>query len=79
METRSRFFVAGGFADITQTSVTVLAEYAVPRADVTRELMDEQIKKAKDLHDSLEDPAQKANAHSYLEQLEHVGNNLASL
>jgi len=34
------FVVSGGFAEITATSLSVLAEQAVPRADVTKEFMD---------------------------------------
>jgi len=34
------FVVSGGFAEITATSLSVLAEQAMPRADVTAEFMD---------------------------------------
>lgn len=34
------FVVSGGFAEITQTSLSVLAESAVARSDVTAEFMD---------------------------------------
>jgi len=33
-----RIFVAGGFAEVTETRVTVLAEEAIPLADLTREM-----------------------------------------
>ena len=35
------YFVRGGFADITPSSVTVLAEFAVPQADMTAEMQEE--------------------------------------
>ena len=35
------FFVRGGFADITPSSLTVLAEFAVPEAEMTDEMRTE--------------------------------------
>lgn len=32
------FFVRGGFADVTPSSLTVLAEFAVPEAEMTDEM-----------------------------------------
>lgn len=32
------YFVRGGFADVTPSSLTVLAEFAVPEADMTDEM-----------------------------------------
>ena len=66
------FFVRGGFADITPTALTVLAEFAVPKSEMTRELLDEQIKIAQELHDAHHaagDAEKAANARSYLDQL----------
>ena len=39
-EGEQEFVVSGGFAEITATSLSVLAEQAMPRADVTAEFMD---------------------------------------
>ena len=39
-----RFFVAGGFAEVTQTRCTVLAEEATPVADLNRAKLEEQAK-----------------------------------
>lgn len=69
------FFVRGGFADITPTSLTVLAEFAVPKADMTREIFDEQKRLAQeeyDLHDKAGDEEKKASAQAYLDQLTHL-------
>ena len=67
------FFVAGGFADVSPSGVTVLAEFSVPRAELTREIMDEQIRLAQEAHDSHEDgDDKKANARAYLDQLNHL-------
>ena len=37
------FVVSGGFAEITASSLSVLAEQAIARADVTAEYMDEMV------------------------------------
>ncbi len=66
------FFVRGGFADVTPTTLTVLAEFAVPKAELTREVLDEQIKVAQELYDTHHaagDEEKAANARSYLDQL----------
>jgi F-type H+-transporting ATPase subunit epsilon len=39
-EGEQEFVVSGGFAEITATSLSVLAEQAMPRADVTAEFLD---------------------------------------
>lgn len=45
------YFVSGGFAEVTPTSVSVLAEQAVLRADVTRELLERLRKDAEAAHE----------------------------
>ena len=67
--TESAYFVRGGFADITQSSVTVLAEFAVPKDEMSRDLWDEQKKIAREAVDAADNAADKASAHTYLEQL----------
>ncbi|MCA8868233.1 MAG: F0F1 ATP synthase subunit epsilon [Rhodobacteraceae bacterium] len=42
----SEFVVTGGFVEITAGSASVLAEAAVPRADVTRAIADQMIAEA---------------------------------
>ena len=71
----SSFFVRGGFADITPDSVTVLAEFAVAKADMTRELWEEQKRIAQeeyDLHHAANDEEKRLAARSYLDQLNHL-------
>ncbi len=71
----SSFFVRGGFADITPTGLTVLAEFAVPKSELTREMFDEQKKIAQeehDLHLEAGDDEKKQAARSYLDQLNHL-------
>ncbi|RMF38420.1 MAG: ATP synthase F1 subunit epsilon [Alphaproteobacteria bacterium] len=40
---RSEYFVSGGFAEISPESITLLAEEAVERSDVSREMLDRLI------------------------------------
>lgn len=44
----ARIFVAGGFAEVTEERVTVLAEEAVPVAELTREQAQARLKDAQD-------------------------------
>jgi len=72
---QSDYFVRGGFADITPDSVTVLAEFAVPKQEMTRELWDEQKRIAQeehDLHHAAGDEEKRLAARSYLDQLNHL-------
>ena len=67
------FFVAGGFADATPTSLTVLAEFGIPKSELTAEIFAERKKLAQEAHDLIVDDAEKkANAYTYLEQLSHL-------
>jgi len=49
-EGTQEFVVSGGFAEITATSASVLAEQAVPRADVTPEFLESLRKAAEEAH-----------------------------
>ena len=69
------YFVRGGFADISPSGVTILAEFAVPQNELTREMFDEQKRIAQedyDKHHEAGDEAKAANAQSYLDQLNHL-------
>ncbi|MEM9734082.1 MAG: F0F1 ATP synthase subunit epsilon [Pseudomonadota bacterium] len=69
------YFVRGGFADVTPEGLTVLAEYAIPRAEVTAELFAEQKRIAQEDYDAqvaAGDDEKAANARSYLDQLTHL-------
>ena len=46
------YIVSGGFAEITATGVSVLAEQALPQAEMTQELFDEMIAEAKAAYDT---------------------------
>lgn len=69
------FFVRGGFADISSAGVTVLAEFAVPKAELTKEVFEEQKRLAQeeiDAHAEGTDDDKKANARAFLDQLNHM-------
>jgi F-type H+-transporting ATPase subunit epsilon len=42
----SRIFVAGGFAEVNETRITVLAEEAIPLSDLTPEIAEARLAKA---------------------------------
>jgi F-type H+-transporting ATPase subunit epsilon len=60
----NRIFVAGGFAEVTAERCTVLAEVAVPMADITADTAQQRLQAAKDLLAEAETPAEKAAAES---------------
>ncbi len=69
------FFVRGGFADITPASVTVLAEFALAKKDMTREILDEQKRIAEEdykRHHESGNEEKAANAQGYIEQLANL-------
>lgn len=55
-----RIFVEGGFAEVTGTGCTVLAEHAVPVAEIQREQAQQAIQDAReDVEDAKDDEARK--------------------
>ncbi|MGY3439149.1 MULTISPECIES: F0F1 ATP synthase subunit epsilon [unclassified Marinovum] len=48
----TEYVVTGGFAQIKADGVTVLAERAIPRADMTQEMLDEMVAEAAAVHKS---------------------------
>ncbi|EFL89595.1 F0F1 ATP synthase subunit epsilon [Ahrensia sp. R2A130] len=67
----TEYFVKGGFADITPDAVTVLAEFAIPRGELTSEMMAGQRKAAEEAMNAEKDENRKADHQSYLDQLTH--------
>jgi F-type H+-transporting ATPase subunit epsilon len=64
-----RFFVRGGFADVTPAGLTVLAEEAIDLADVDAARLEQEIRDAEeDLKDTRDD-AQRSRAGIALERL----------
>ncbi|MBP7064724.1 F0F1 ATP synthase subunit epsilon [Ferrovibrio sp.] len=63
-----RIFVAGGFAEMSNNKLTVLAEEAMPVADLKRDKLEAKLKDAReDLADAKEDHA-KARAQAEIEK-----------
>ena len=57
-----RIFVAGGFAEVNEERITVLAEEAVPVAELTAEQAAERLKEAQEVLADARNDAEKAAA-----------------
>jgi F-type H+-transporting ATPase subunit epsilon len=64
-----RVLVRGGFADINQNGLTVLAERALPEEELTQEILDHEILQAEMAYDATNDQAAKHAAESAVAQL----------
>ena len=64
-----RILVRGGFADVNQTGLTVLAERALPEEEITQEILDREILQAEMAYDSTNDPGAKHAAEAAVAQL----------
>jgi hypothetical protein len=67
-----RFFIRGGFAEITSGKITILAEEAIPMADVDVALLDQRIKDAEEDIAAAKTDDQKARATESLDDLKQV-------
>ena len=63
-----RIFVRGGFADVTPTGLTILADRATPVEDLDRAALDEEIRAAEEDLDRM-DQAGRAGAEARLSEL----------
>ncbi len=61
-EGTQEFVVSGGFAEISATATSVLAEQAIPRAEVTRDFIDELRREAEAAHEAAEPHEKDATA-----------------
>jgi F-type H+-transporting ATPase subunit epsilon len=71
----NRIFVRGGFAEVSPTGLTVLAEEAIPLADLDAEALAQQIRNAEeDVADASSDEARRRASESldHLRQLQGV-------
>lgn len=66
----SKFFVRGGFADVSQAGLTVLAEQAVNLADLDMADVDQQIKNLQEDVADADSDEKRAKAQSALDQLQ---------
>jgi F-type H+-transporting ATPase subunit epsilon len=64
-----RVLVRGGFADVNQAGLTVLAERALPEEEITQEILDREILQAEMAYDASDDSAVKHAAESAIAQL----------
>ncbi|HEV2557840.1 MAG TPA: ATP synthase F1 subunit epsilon [Microvirga sp.] len=64
-----RILVRGGFADVNQRGLTVLAERALPEEEITQEVLDREILQAEMAYDATNDPAAKHAAEGAIAQL----------
>lgn len=60
----NRIFVAGGFAEVTEDRCTVLAEEAVPLADLSRDAVQARLTAAQEALQEADEPLEKAQAKS---------------
>jgi F-type H+-transporting ATPase subunit epsilon len=67
-----RIFVRGGFADINAGGLTILAEQAIPLADVDAADLAQEVQNAQEDVNDAKDPAIKAEAELRLHQLKEV-------
>jgi F-type H+-transporting ATPase subunit epsilon len=67
--TGQRVLVRGGFADVSQTGLTVLAERAMPVEEVTQDILDQEILQAEMAYDATSEPAAKQAAEAAIAQL----------
>lgn len=67
-----RIFVRGGFADVNVTGLTILAEEAIPLAEVDPASWAQEVQNAQEDVNDAKDPAAKAAAELHLQQLKEV-------
>jgi len=64
-----KLFILGGFAEVTPTNVSVLAEEAIPFPDFTVEMLDSRIKNAEEDLIAAPTDAEKSRVNESLDQL----------
>jgi F-type H+-transporting ATPase subunit epsilon len=67
-----RFFIRGGFTEITAQKITVLAEEAIPLAEVNIATLDQRIRDAEEDVAAAKSDADKARAIEMLDDLRQV-------
>ena len=65
-------FVRGGFADVSSTGLTILAEQAIPLADVDAAMLADEVKNAEEDVADAKDGATRDAAETRLNQLREV-------
>jgi len=68
----TRFFIRGGFAEVTAGKLTVLAEEAIPLAEVNVAMLDQRIRDTEEDVAAAKSDADKARAIEALDDLRQV-------
>ena len=76
---KERFFVTGGFAEVTPTSCTVLVDEAIPQATLTTAYAAERLAKAKALFDQAASEDDRKKAQTALDAAEFLIQNAPTL
>ena len=71
-----RYFVRGGFADVTPTSLSVLAEQAIAESDLDRDALAQAIKNAEEDVADATDDAVRARCQETLDHLREIERSL---
>lgn len=72
-----RAFVRGGFVEITGTSVSVLAERALPPEELTRDALDEEIVRLETMREAIRDDRARREADFAIGRLQQVKTTLS--
>ena len=72
-----QYFLRGGFADVGPEQTTVLAEYAIPLAELTSEVLDDEIAQAQQAFDEAPEDGRRISAWDRLERLQALKGQLA--
>jgi F-type H+-transporting ATPase subunit epsilon len=67
-----RAFIRRGYAEITGSSVTVLAERTLPPEELTRERLDEEIMRLETMREAMRDDKARRDTDFTLSRLEQV-------
>ena len=71
-QANQRFVVLGGFAEVTQTKVTVLAEEAIPAAEFDVAALDARIAAATEVMGRAATDAERLTRQAYIDNLEQL-------
>ena len=65
----TRYFIRGGFAEVTDTKLTVLADEAIPMSEIALETLDQRIRDAEEDLAAATTDAERRKASESLEDL----------
>ncbi|MBU2890199.1 ATP synthase F1 subunit epsilon [Celeribacter halophilus] len=74
-EGEQEYIVTGGFAELSPEHISVLAEVALPRGEMSQEIVTDLIAKARAEHDKASQEDQ-AETHSFLADVMHIAEDL---